>query len=165
MSAISNLQDCRFERLTVVSRTSSDSRGRSKWLCRCDCGNTVIARADSLKRGDVKSCGCYHRENVATYARKHGMSGEKLYSVWANMKNRCFCPTHKRYKDYGGRGILVCGDWANSFLAFYTWAMESGYEPGLTIDRIDVNGNYEPENCRWLSNAEQQKNKRKSRGR
>lgn len=161
MSSLSDLKGKRFGRLEVISYVGADSRGRSKWLCKCDCGKEITARVDSLKRGDTKSCGCYHAEEVAKYSRTHGLSRNRLYSVWSNMKNRCMCPTSRRFKDYGGRGISVCQEWTNSFLSFYEWAMESGYRQGLTIDRIDVDGNYEPSNCRWITNEEQQRNKRK----
>lgn len=90
---------------------------------------------------------------------KHGMARTKIYNAWCNMKGRCYRKSMKRYELYGGRGIKVCDEWLNSFISFYNWSMKNGYQENLTLDRIDVNGNYSPKNCRWISNLEQQSNK------
>lgn len=97
------------------------------------------------------------------YHEMHGMYNTKLYKAWNNMISRCYCSSFKNFRNYGGRGITVCDEWKNSFVAFMTWAMANGYEEHLTIDRINVNGNYEPSNCRWITNEAQQLNKRTSR--
>ena len=96
-------------------------------------------------------------------AYKHGMNGTRIYREWCHMRERCFSKRHKSYKHYGGKGIKVCEEWDNSFIPFYEWAMANGYNDTLTLDRIDVNGNYEPSNCRWITNLEQQRNKKNNR--
>jgi hypothetical protein len=153
----------RFGRLTVLEEVPRESRpsptGRY-YLCQCDCGNQKIVRAYNLTSGNSSSCGCLQKEIVANIQKKHGLKNSRLYVVWQHMRGRCERKTDKAYKWYGGRGITICEEWRNDFQAFYDWAMANGYADNLTIDRIDVNGNYEPNNCRWISNAEQQRNKR-----
>nr|DAR52172.1 MAG TPA: PVL ORF-50-like family [Bacteriophage sp.]DAV70115.1 MAG TPA: PVL ORF-50-like family [Caudoviricetes sp.] len=166
----------KFGRLTVIKRaedTISDKGVRTKrWECICDCGNKTIVRQAGLQRGTTKSCGCLHREIIGNMSRKHGLSNNcgRLYPLWKSIKYRCYCKTCKSYKNYGGRGIVMCDEWKNNFTLFYKWAIENGYKEEktsnginiLTIDRIDVNGNYEPDNCRFITNAEQAQNKRNS---
>lgn len=144
----------RFTRLTVIKLSHIKNR-KSYWLCECDCGNEHIVRSDSLKCGNVKSCGCL---NMEAKSIKHGEWGTKLYFVWAGMKQRCTNPKQKHYDRYGGRGISVCEEW-QTYEPFHKWAINAGYKEGLTIDRINNDGNYEPSNCRWVTIAEQQKNK------
>ena len=132
------------------------------WLCRCDCGNIKPVRQQNLVEGKSKSCGsCHGEKNIGDRTRKHGDFGKPLYCVWAAMKRRCFNKNVAYYEDYGGRGITVCDEWID-YIPFKEWALSTGYEEGLTIERIDVNGNYCPENCKWISLSEQNKNKRNS---
>lgn len=137
-------------------------------LCKCDCGNIFETRLDALKDGTTYSCGCYHHDlcKQGTKPIEHGMTDSRLYNVWQGMKQRCYYPKHNRYNDYGGRGIRICEEWKHSFQAFYSWAIQNGYDKNAkrnqcTIDRINVNGNYEPDNCRWVSQSVQNINKRK----
>ncbi|MEQ2424387.1 hypothetical protein [Enterocloster hominis (ex Hitch et al. 2024)] len=128
--------------------------GDSKWQCRCDCGTIREVKGVTLRNQSSTNCGCVKR--------KHGMEGTKLYRLWSHMKERCDSPKFKSYKDYGGRGITYCEEW-KEFKAFMEWALQNGYQEEMTLDRINVNGNYEPSNCRFISNLEQQRNKRNSR--
>lgn len=150
----------KFNKLTVISRAESRRQPSGKlvtyWNRVCDCGNKAQVRGCDLKDGHVSSCGCSHI--------KHGYSHkEKLYSVWQNMKRRCYETTNKRYKNYGGRGIKVCDKWLHNYIDFRNWAIGNGYKDGLTIDRINVDGNYEPSNCRWVTLKDQQNNTTRNR--
>ncbi len=152
----------RFGRLVVV-RYAGRSRGKKNlWLCKCDCGNEKVVAVDKLHSGNTKSCGCLQREVHRKCRTTHGKSDTKLYLVWREMITRTENQNAERYGIYGGRGISICGEWHNNFQLFYDWAIQNGYKEGLTIDRIDVNGNYEPDNCRWITPYEQSRNLRKN---
>ena len=149
----------KFGRLTVVAEHGLNKHKKRMYLCKCDCGNGIIAIGSHLKNGNTKSCGCYKKEKAGEINKTHGLRGHSLYGVWATMKGRCENPTNPKYDSYGKRGITVCADW-HSFERFYAWAIENGYKKELTLDRIDVNGNYEPSNCRWATAKQQSNNKR-----
>lgn len=145
--------------LTVIGY-AKDMTGKRAFLCKCDCGKTKAVKPTYWEMGNVKSCGCKHDELNST----HGGSNDRLYHVWNGMKGRCDNKNNPNYSCYGGRGIRICAEWYN-YAEFKEWAYKNGYDENApfgecTIDRIDVNGNYEPGNCRWISNMEQQKNKR-----
>lgn len=149
-----------FGRLTVIEELKSRSKdGYKVYKCLCDCGAYVNVTGRCLRSGNTKSCGCLKIDKLKLRVTTHGQSNSKLYAVWCSMKGRCYNHNDEYYNSYGGRGIKVCDEWLHDFQAFYDWSMEHGYNDTLTIDRINTNGNYERNNCRWVTNKEQQNNK------
>lgn len=155
----------RFGRLTVLSRAENVGK-QTAWLCRCDCGNEKIVLSCNLKTGNTLSCGCRWADIVPKINKevntRHGDSNSKLHKTWVNMRYRCYNPNCKSYGNYGGRGITICEEW-ETYENFRDWSLANGFAEHLSIDRIDVDGNYEPSNCRWVSDKTQQNNKRTNR--
>ena len=166
MAKCIDLTGQKFGRLTVINKVKSDNKN-SRWLCRCECGKEISVSRVHLINGHTRSCGCYRKEVSAKLAAEtkiiHGLSYTKLYGVWANMKDRCYNPNNQAYDLYGGRGIKVCDEWLHGVEEFYIWAINNGYGEGLSIDRIDVYGDYCPQNCRWTTMLEQSRNRRSNR--
>lgn len=151
----------RFGMLVAIEHIGYSERGQAIWRFKCDCGNTYEAVSYPVVFGSVISCGCYNRRQTAERNTRHGFSKrgekEKLYQVWNAMKSRCGNPNNSHYYRYGGRGIKVCAEWSD-YAPFRKWAYENGYDEGLTIDRINNDGDYCPENCRFITMDEQMRN-------
>lgn len=150
-------------RLTVIEYGGYKQyakRIENLWKCKCECGNEKIVSETTLKRNANASCGCYKREKVSKSLMKHSFTKHPLYKIWRGIKTRCFNSNSKSYERYGGRGITMCNEWSNNAASFCQWSLDNGYKKGLSIDRIDNDGNYEPNNCRWVDKFVQANNKR-----
>lgn len=156
-----DLMGQKFGKWTVIGPV--DKLGHNiRWKCRCECGNEAMVGVGNLKTGKSVSCGCYKSKLTSERNTTHGMKPTRLYRVWNGMKARCQIPSSSGYYKYGARGIKVCEEWQN-FEPFKEWALANGYRDDLQIDRIDVYGNYEPSNCRFVTNKENALNKRNTR--
>ena len=152
-----------IEDLGMVFATKNSKERKRFGIYKCGfCGTNFKANTNDINRGYIKSCGCYQKRRVSEANKTHGKRYTRLYKIWINIKDRVLNPKNKRYNDYGGRGITICDDWKNDFIPFYNWAMSNGYEEnkGLSIDRIDNDGDYSPENCRWTTQTIQCRNQR-----
>lgn len=159
MGRLIDLTGQRFGRLTVIGISHKTQSGKYYWSCQCDCGTNCIISGNLLKSGQTQSCGCYRREVARARRQKYSDKNNRLYRIWGNMKKRCYCKSDPKYHNYGGRSICICDEWKNSFQNFQAWALSHGYQDDLSIDRIDVNGDYTPQNCRWTNNLIQCNNK------
>lgn len=149
---VKSIEGLKFGRLRALDKYFRKNK-HTYWLCKCECGNEKYIRKNELVRGKIRSCGCNHYTHIT--------ENRKLIKVLVGMKQRCYNPNVPYYKNYGGRGIKICEEWLNDSKKFYEWAENNGYKEGLTIDRINVDGDYEPTNCRWATYKEQNNNKRK----
>ena len=148
----------RFGMLTVIEYAGKDKNRHAMWKCKCDCGEIKTISSTALRDHKQESCGCSTNKFVI-----HGEYKTRLHRIWMHMKDRCYNKNNEKYKHYGGRGISVCEQWRNSYVEFSEWAKANGYADDLTIDRIDTNGNYEPNNCRWVDYTTQNNNKRNNK--
>lgn len=149
-----NMVGKQFGRL-VVESVAEVKNGSTRYNCKCNCGSTVTLSSGVLSSGHTKSCGCLEVESRIT----HGLSDHPLYKVYSNMKSRCYRTNGLSFHRYGGRGIVVCDEWLNDFNAFYNWAINNGYEPGLTIERSNNDDGYNPNNCIWAGRKDQARNR------
>lgn len=169
MSKVNDFTGQQIGRLTVIQRAddivSPNGRRRTAWLCRCECGKILTVRGECLSntKRQTKSCGCLSADTARELKLTHGSAHTKLYGVWSGMKARCYNVNSTAYENYGGRGIQMCADWRNNYESFEKWAFTNGYSEGLSIDRIDVDGDYTPTNCRWTDATTQARNRRTNR--
>jgi hypothetical protein len=157
-----NLVGRKFGKLTVIEYIETDKRRNPIWLCKCECGGTTKTTTSHLKTGHTTSCGCLSKERISKVNYKNGLSASRLGRVYWNMYNRCYRENTKMYSNYGARGIKVCDEWLgeNGFINFSEWAINNGYSERLTLDRIDNEKGYSPNNCRWVDTYVQANNKR-----
>lgn len=168
MSKFIDITGNKYNKLTVIRRVESNIKGLPRWLCQCECGNYTEVNGNNLKNSAVKSCGCLLKdpENAKHFGeprkKEKTLEEMRLYRIFRGMITRCENKNNPAYKNYGARGIKVCNEWRNNFVYFYQWAIDNGYKLGLTIERINVNKDYEPFNCKWISRGQQNFNKRNS---
>lgn len=153
----------RFGRLLVIAEAGRGPDRRRRWLCTCDCGNMTTTDTSKLSSGNTRSCGCLHRDSARDRHLLHGGKGTRLYNIWKNARQRCRNPKTPDFYLYGARGVQFAPVW-DDFTAFRDWALTNGYQEDLTLDRIDPDGNYTPENCRWATWKEQRHNQRRCKG-
>jgi hypothetical protein len=155
---LKDLMGQRFERLVVIEY----HKNSKKWLCKCDCGNFKEVSNTHLRDGHTKSCGCLNSEITSRRNFRHGLYGTRLYRIYAGILQRCLNESNPAFPDYGGRGIRICDEWRSNLVNFVKWALSNGYADNLSIDRENVNGNYEPSNCRWITQKAQCNNVRRN---
>lgn len=163
MGVFQDLSGQKFGHLLVLNRADDyvykSGRREVLWNCQCDCGNIIKVRSCGLKNGHHVSCGCQKKNRLTT----HGLSDTRIDIIFRGMKQRCYDTNAENYSNYGGRGIKICSEWLNNKRAFFDWSFQNGYSDDKSIDRIDVNGNYTPDNCRWVDNKTQSNNRRNNR--
>lgn len=166
MSRVKDMTGITINNLKVIKRVENYKDGKVQWLVECRCGNEFEAIGKYLRNGSIKSCGCLKSKRMTEHGKAkatHGDSKSRLFSIWSGMKKRCYYKKNIGYKNYGGRGIQVCDEWKNNYSTFKLWAMNNGYDESLTLDRVDNDGNYEPNNCKWSTVTEQNRNKRNNK--
>lgn len=164
MGRIKDMTGKKIGRWTVIKLdTEHPNKHDSRWICQCECGTVKSILGHQLRNGNTHSCGCLQRELLSERQATHRETGNRIYRIWQNMKDRCLNQKCKDYGNYGARGITVCNEWESSYISFRDWALSNGYKDNLTLDRINNNGNYEPSNCRWATVKEQSRNTRVNR--